>query len=127
MKKTIIKNWIRYSASTLAISGMLVMGACGDSNETAEIETAETEVVREDVAVVEPEVQEVEPEEEVVPEQEQVAVRTDQGSDDFSATYINNMDAFLEEHKEVNQQITAALIDADSNLDESSTPETMSE
>ena len=121
MKKPRVKNWIKYCTSTLAISGLLVMGACGDSNEPVEeIETAQTEVVREDVAVVEPEVEEVE---EVMPEAEPVAVRTDVGSDDFPATYINDMDAFIEDHKEVNQQITATLMDLDSNLDPNSTPD----
>ena len=125
MKKTIIKNWIKYSASTLAVSGLLVMGACGDSTEN-EIETAETEIVAppiENVAEVEPELEESNADL-AAAESEEVETTTTR-SNELGATFIRDMDAFLEEHKEVNQQITAALIDSDSNLDAGSTPESI--
>ena len=118
MKKPIIKNWTKNWATALAVSGMLVMGACGESTETAEVEEPVIEApVREDVAVVEEEEVEVE-EVEAAPIE-----NADPDRDDFPATYIADMDEHIREHEAVNQQITAALTDYNNNLDAGSTPD----
>ncbi|AHM59952.1 hypothetical protein D770_08445 [Flammeovirgaceae bacterium 311] len=50
MNKPIVKNWMKYWASTLAVSGMLVMGACATSEDrrsddvaTNDVETTDSE------------------------------------------------------------------------------------
>ncbi len=49
MKKPTIKNWIKYCAGTLAVSGMLLTTSCDSGNQTAdyenEVEAAENESV----------------------------------------------------------------------------------
>lgn len=120
MKKPTIKNWIKYCAGTLAMSGMLLTTGCDTNNEAAdyenEVEATETEPVvieREDVADVEPEEEEVDyvADEEVTVAEEE---RTDVAN---TAPYpdqpIGHMDEFLDEHEEVNEAIKRELTDND--------------
>lgn len=114
MKKPTIKNWIKYCAGTLAVSGMLLTTSCDTNNkETADYETeteaAETEpavTARENVADVEPEA-----EEEVENVAEQPQTTQTQQAADRSAGRMPNMDNHLEEHKEENKAIKEELTD----------------
>ena len=109
MKKPTMKNSIKYWTTTIAVSGMLVVGACGDSNETAEneLETTETEVVapvQEPVANIEDTT--IESQE---PDQSLEFERTSNTQSDMNAARMPDMDAHLEEHKEVNEKIRETL------------------
>ena len=124
MKKPIIKNWIKYWTSTIAVSGLLVMGACGDSNETAEVEDIDTQIeepVRENVAAVETEDTEAFEEPETTTQETEEAPQKVTATSNYPATYIQDMDAHLKEHKEVNERITEELTDANSQLQDGTT------
>ena len=126
MKKPIIKNWIKYWSTTIAVTGMLAMGACDSNNNTADDAVDATQETinsaREDVSQ---NLEEMEAEtEEVANTEETATARPSYGP---SAYTIRNMDAHLERFKEVNEAITETLTDANNQLDEGSTPETYNE
>ncbi len=137
MKKPIIKNWIKYWTTTIAVSGMLALGACdsNNANNTADnVETATEETVtstRENVnqgmenleTETETENEQVlasDEEETETPEVNQTQFERTSNtniSSERSASSISNMDAHLEEHEEANEAIKEELTDA--NLSES--------
>lgn len=100
MKKYTVKNWISYCASTLALSGILLLGACGSEENTSdEVYAPETELVTREVEAEEYQ------EEEVVVENEQVAAPTYRAN---SASSVN-INRLLNEYPDVNQAIRTTL------------------
>ena len=97
MKKSTVKNWMKYFASTIAISGIMLLGACGSEENTVdEVYAPETEVVT----------REVEPEEYV---EEEVAVTEPVQVTRNTASSIN-IDKLLDKYPEVNKAIRTTLI-----------------
>lgn len=114
MKKPTIRNWTKYWVSSLAVSGLLVMGACGSEEQTAQDEFETTEEIavpeREEVSVVE--------EEEVVEEAPaQEENKTNSARSGRMAYTIRDMDAHLEKFEDVNNAIRAELTDADNMVE----------
>lgn len=109
MNKPIVKNWMRYWVSTLAVSGMLVMGAACDSEKPAEdtralerenvtnTQVEEPVVVEEEVAVVQ--------EEQTAPATTQTTNRNRSGWGGSSA----NINRLLKQYPEVNNAIENTL------------------
>jgi hypothetical protein len=130
MKKPTIRNWIKYCAGTLAVSGMLVTTSCGsDNNQTAEYEneveaveneptTLERENVNDEIAAVE-EVETDADDRQTVGGTNDVDYTSNEGqnqqlsnrSSDRSANSMPDMDSHLEEYKEPNQAIREELTD----------------
>ena len=110
-----MKNWTKYWVSTLAVSGLLVMGACGNEEQTAQDEFETTEEIaapeREEVSVVE---------EEMVVEEEAPAQeenKTSSARSERMAYTIRDMDAHIEKFEDVNNAIRAELTDADNTVE----------
>jgi hypothetical protein len=130
MKKPTIRNWIKYCAGTLAVSGMLVTTSCGsDNNQTADYEneveaveneptTLERENVNDEIAAVE-EVETDADDRQTVGGTNDVDYTSNEGqnqqlsnrSSDRSANSMPDMDTHLEEYKEPNQAIREELTD----------------
>ncbi len=110
MNKSTKKNWMRYFASTLAISGMMLLGACGSDQEAAdEVSAPEIEMVN----------REVEEEEytdtelattETMQEDQNVNATTNWNRGSMAASSVD-IDELLNEHPEVNQAIRTTLSD----------------
>ncbi len=135
MKKPIIKNWIKYWTTTIAVSGMLALGACDSNNEnntadnvgtaTEETVTSTRENVNQGMEDLEAETETEQLSSSDLAEQEAEAsevnqTRSDRTSDtnintsaDRSASSIRNMDAHLEEHEEANEAVKEELTDTD--------------
>jgi hypothetical protein len=138
MIKPIIKNWIKYFATTLALSGMLVVGGCDTDNRQQDadyenqVEAAETEIgepTREDVRQdVDAETYDMDDREEQSAQEaneteqanqtqdtqyERMNNRANQGSGTATprAEGINDMDNHLEEHSDANKEATQTLTD----------------
>ena len=125
MKKPIIKNWIKYWSTTIAITGMLAMGACDNNNNADDaVNTTEETVTtaREDVSQ---NLEEMETETEELANTEETEVK--RTSPAWGSSSIRNMDAHLEEFQNVNEAITETLTDGNNQLNEGSTPETYNE
>jgi hypothetical protein len=136
MKKPTIRNWIKYCAGTLAVSGMLVTTSCdSNNNQTAEYEneveaveneptTLERENVNDEIAAVE-EVETDADDRQTANETQPVAETNDNEfasnesqnqqasnrSSDMSAGTMPDMDSHIEEYKEPNRAISEELTD----------------
>lgn len=102
MKKSTVKNWMKYFASTIAISGIMLLGACGSDENTAdEVYAPETEVVN----------REVDTEEYI--EDEVVATETVQDNQNMTASRNTassvNINRLLDKYPDVNQAIRTTL------------------
>lgn len=113
MKKPIIKNWIKYWTGTLAISGLLLMGAC-DNNEQAAAEAEEVVPERENVSVVPEEEVVEEPAAETVFVEEEEPNNIPQEAQTLDATFLN-LEDHLEEYQQVNEAIRVTLTGIDTS------------
>ena len=97
MKKSTVRNWMKYFASTIAISGIMLLGACGSDENTAdEVYAPETEVVT----------REVETEEYV---EDEVAVPVQENRNVRSTASSVNINRLLDKYPDVNQAIRTTL------------------
>ncbi|MBW3544709.1 MAG: fasciclin domain-containing protein, partial [Bacteroidetes bacterium] len=126
--KPIVRNWTRYWAGTLAISGMLVMGACGSDTErrTADETTTETSVpARDNVSNREVADDELNTTATVDAQQNPASTTTTDQTDQtnqtttnttssrsgsrWSGSSVSNIDKHVEKFSEVNEAIEQSL------------------
>lgn len=123
MKKPNIRNWTTYWTTTLAVSGMLVLGGC-DNNEQQTADNTNQIEATENEATTPPERENVEKNQQALNEEEmdtqntadqdantgdQIQYERTSASSDRSASQMKNMDNHLDEHKDVNDTIRETL------------------
>lgn len=118
MNKPIIKNWMRYWGSALAISGMLVVGACGSEEKPVEeIETPQIETVNREVEVEEYQATEEAP---AATTEETTTVASNNWNRGWNGADISTL---LNKYPEVNEAITTTLIEMTNEPGEYNLPE----
>lgn len=104
MKKYPVKNCLKYFAGTIALSGIMLIGACSSDQNTAdELYAPETETVNREVTTEEYREEEVAPAENTQQNQHVTASRS------AYARSSVNIDRLLNEYPEVNEAIRTTL------------------